>query len=454
MNASVAAVNSVKVHVDAPQRLGGAYRGYAMGLLLAISIINYLDRQVVHILAEPIKNDLGLADWQLGMLTGLAFGVLYTLLGLPIARLAERGNRPLIIASATAVWSLFTVLCGTVNYFWQLALARVGVGIGEAGCTPPAHSLIMDYTPPAKRGSALAFYGMGAPLGGLLGMAFGGLVADAFGWRAAFLLAGVPGLLFATLTYLTLKEPRRNRLGIVRKPEANETLGAMLRLVSAKRSYWLLGAAITCTVFISYGQGPFIASFYLRNHSTELAEAASAAGALVGYKLGPVGFLGLALGLMGGICGAAGMFIGGRLADRLGSADPRRYVYLPGLAVLLCVPIFIGVMTAPSIWLSLALYGVNALVGNTWYGPAYTAWFSLVPAHMRATNSAVSLFVANLIGLGLAPLGVGILSDVYGATMGSGEGIRWALISLTGVGVVTGLLFWMTAKTFRTEMEA
>lgn len=453
MNASVAAGDLADVPIAPLRPLVGAYRGYAMGLLLAISIINYLDRQVVHILAEPIKNELGLADWQLGMLTGLAFGVLYTVCGLPIARLAERGNRPYIIATATAVWSLFTILCGTVQTFWQLALARVGVGIGEAGCTPPAHSLIMDYTPSAKRGSALAFYGMGAPLGGLLGMAFGGLVADAFGWRAAFLLAGAPGILLAILTFLTLREPRRKAPRIVRKLAPDETLGAMLKLVSAKRSYWLLGAAITGNVFIAYGHGPFIASFYLRNHAPELAEAASATGALLGFTLGPVGFLGLALGLLGGMCGALGIFIGGRLADRFGPADPRRYLYLPGLAVLLCVPIFIGAMTASSIGLSLALFGLNALIGHTWYGPAYTAWFSLVPANMRATNSAVSLFVANLLGLGLAPLGVGILSDVYGASMGSGEGIRWALISLTGVGVLTGLLFWLAAKPFRAEME-
>ncbi len=454
MNASIAAVDQVAAPDGAPQPLVGAYRGYAMGLLLTISIINYLDRQVVHILAEPIKNDLGLADWQLGMLTGLAFGVLYTLFGLPIARLAERGNRPYIIASATAVWSVFTILCGTVGNFWQLALARVGVGIGEAGCTPPAHSLIMDYTAPAKRGSALAFYGMGAPLGGLLGMAFGGLVADAFGWRAAFLLAGGPGILLAILTFLTLQEPRRKTPRIASKIEGQETLRAMLKLVSAKRSYWLLGAAITCNVFIAYGHGPFIASFYLRNHSAELAQAASATGSLLGFSLGPVGFLGLALGLLGGTCGAIGILIGGRLADHFGPADPRRYLYLPALAILLCVPIFIGAMLASSIWVSLALYGLNALVGFTWYGPAYTGWFSLVPAHMRATNSAVSLFVANLLGLGLAPLGVGLLSDFYGASMGSGEGIRWALISLTSVGVLTALLFWLAASTFRDELEA
>ena len=390
MNASVVAVDPEEVPVVPLRPLVGAYRNYAMGLLLAISIMNYLDRQVVHILAEPIKNELGLADWQLGMLTGLAFGVLYTLLGLPIARLAERGNRPYIIATATAVWSLFTVLCGTVHSFWQLALARVGVGIGEAGCTPPAHSLIMDYTEPAKRGSALAFYGMGAPLGGLLGMAFGGLVADAFGWRAAFLLAGVPGLLFAILTFLTLKEPRRERPAQASgKLAENETLGAMLRLVSAKRSYWLLGAAITCNVFIAYGHGPFIASFYLRNHSAELAQAASATGALFGFTLGPVGFLGTGAWPAGRHLRRGGHLPGRPLADRFGPSDPRRYVYLPALAVAAVRADLHrrddGALNRGSRWHFSVL---NALIGNTWYGPAYTAWFSLVPAHMRATNSA------------------------------------------------------------------
>jgi MFS family permease len=442
-----------------PTRVGveplkGAYRTYAMTVLLLISIVNYLDRQVVHILAEPIKNDLGLADWQLGLLTGLAFGVLYTFLGLPIARLAERGHRPLIIATAAAVWSAFTAVCGLVHNFWQLALARVGVGVGEAGCTPPAHSLIMDYAPPEKRSSALAFYGLGPPLGGLIGMAFGGLVADAFGWRAAFLMAGAPGLIFAVMTALTLKEPRRaliRRAGQARA--ATASLGEVFRLITPKRSYWILGAAITCNVFIAHGHGPFIASFYLRNHQAELAEMAQATGAFFGFKLGVVGFLGIAYGLMSGVGGALGTWIGGQLADRFGPADPRRYLYLPGAAILLCVPLFGGAMLAPSLGLSLALLGLNFLIIFTWYGPAFTAWFSLVPAHMRATNSAMVLFVSNLIGLGFAPLGVGILSDVYGASMGSGEGVRWALVTLTGVGVLTGLLFFFAAKTFRADME-
>lgn len=436
------------------QPLTGAYRGYAMSLLLSISIINYLDRQVVHILAEPIKNDLHLADWQLGLLTGLAFGILYTLLGLPIARLAERGNRPLIIATATAVWSGFTVLCGMVQSFWQLALARVGVGIGEAGCTPPAHSLIMDYAPPEKRSSALAFYGLGPSLGGLIGMAFGGLIADAYGWRAAFLIAGTPGLLFAALTALTLKEPRRALARTAAQISASSaSLGEMFRLVAPKRAYWILGAAITSNVFIAYGYGPFVASFYFRNHAQQLSVMAHRTGAYFGYDLGSVGFLGLALGLLIGLGGALGTWCGGQIADRFGPADPRRYLHVPAIAVLLCVPVFIAAMNVTSVGLSLVLLGLYAFLGSTWYGPAFTAWFSLVPANMRATNSALSLFVSNLLGLGLAPLGVGVLSDVYGAGMGAGEGVRWALTTLAGVGVLASALFWLAARTLRDDMD-
>ena len=167
--------------------LAAPKRRYALTVLLVIYILNFLDRQVVNILAEPIKLELGLADWQVGVLTGLAFALFYTFLGLPIARLAERGNRVKIISVAVAIWSLFTMACGLATNFVQLLLARIGVGVGEAGCTPPAHSLISDYAPKEKRASALAFYSLGIPLGSLAGMALGGLIADAYGWRAAFL---------------------------------------------------------------------------------------------------------------------------------------------------------------------------------------------------------------------------------------------------------------------------
>jgi MFS family permease len=425
--------------------LTGSAARYALGLLLAISIVNYLDRQVINILNESIKKSLHLADWQLGMLTGLAFGLLYTFLGLPIARAAERGDRPRIIAAAAGLWSVFTLVCGLVQNFTQLALARVGVGVGEAGCTPPAHSLIMDYVAPEKRSSALAFYGLGPPIGGLLGLAIGGLVADAYGWRAAFLVAGVPGLIFAVLAATTLIEPRKT-LTVQTRAEKLFSLKEMFAFVRNKRSYWWLGAAITLNVFISLGFGGYLGSFFFRNHTVELAALAKS----FGLKSG--GFLGLSLGILSGIGGGVGTWLGGNIADRLGPSDPRRYLYVPAVASLLGAPLFMAMLLAPSIVVSLAFYGLFFLVSTTWYGPAFTAWFSLVPPRMRATNSAFSLFVSNLVGLGLAPIGVGKLSDMLGAHMGSGEGLRWALVTLACLGPVTAFLFWRGAKSFRGDI--
>jgi MFS family permease len=434
--------------------LSAPHRRYAMCLLLAISIINYLDRFVINILAEPIKHDLKLADWQLGLMTGLAFGILYSLLSVPIARLAERSHRPLIIAVATGVWSAFTLLCGLVQSFLQLALVRVGVGIGEAGCTPPAMSLIVDYSPPEKRSSGLAFYGLGSPLGGLLGMAFGGLVADAYGWRAAFLIAGLPGLLFAVLAALSLPEPRRALIRRSTQIKASTvTLGQTLRSLASKRSYRFMAAAMILKMFVAWGITPFIASFYFRNHTQQLSEAAKTVGAAAGFHLGSIGFLGVVLGLMNGIAGALGTWSGGGLADRFGQADARRWVYAPAIAETLTISVFIAAMFAGDLWLSLCLYALHAFISALWYGPAFAAALSVTPPRMRATSSALLLLVSNLAGLGLAPLAVGVLSDTFGASLGAANGLRYALTVLILISVFTSTLFWMAAPTLREDLE-
>ncbi|MBV1917176.1 MAG: MFS transporter [Sphingomonadaceae bacterium] len=444
-----------RVSPDDAKPMSAAYRRYAMSVLLLIAIMNYLDRNVIHILAEPIKNDLGLADWQLGLLSGLAFGLLYTFLGLPIARLAERKNRPVIIACATGIWSVFTVMCGFVQNFAQLALARVGVGVGEAGCTPPAHSLIMDYVEPEKRSSALAFYGLGPPIGGLLGMAFGGLVADAYGWRTAFWVAGAPGLAFALLAAVTLAEPRKTiSAGIEKIKDNTPSLVATVRLLASKESYRFMAAAQVLKVFIQLGYLPFLASFYFRNHADQLATSASAVGEKFGYDLGPIGLLGISLGILSGLGSALGVLAGGALADRFGPSDPRCYVYIPAIAAIAGIPVFVGAMLASSVGLSLALIAVHAFIASIWYGPAFAAAYSISPGNMRATNSAILLFLSNLFGLGLAPLAVGIISDVLGASMGVGEGLRWALIILAMAGFLTAFLFWRSARTLREDIES
>jgi MFS family permease len=430
------------------------YTRYAMGLLLGIYIVNFLDRQVVNILAEPIKEDLGLADWQLGLMSGLAFAVFYTFLGIPIARMAERKNRPVIIGTCVAIWSGFTALCGSAQNFWQLILFRIGVGIGEAGCTPPAHSLIVDYVPKEKRASALAFYSMGTPLGGLVGLIMGGLVADAYGWRAAFLVAGVPGILFAILAIFTLKEPRQQLARqAAQTAAAMASFGETMKVLGTKPTFWFIAFAAAIKAFIGYGHAPFTASFFLRNHTQAIAGYADYWGDIFGFKMGPIGFLGIALGLIAGIGGATGSWLGGYLADKYGKNDLRAYMIAPAVASLVTIPIYITAVSVDNAGLGLLMLTLNALLGTIWYGPVYGTGQSIVSPQMRATTAAVLLFIINLIGLGLGPLAVGALSDYFnnGLGLGSAQGVRWALIVSTTFGLVAFLCFWRARKTIRED---
>ncbi|MCB2047534.1 MAG: MFS transporter [Novosphingobium sp.] len=445
--ANVAADMPADLHA-APVSRG--YRNYVMGLLLGIYIINFLDRQVVNILAEPIKHDLGLADWQLGLMGGLAFAVLYTLLGLPIAVLAERKDRSVIIAVAIAIWSACTAACGFAQNFVQLVLARVGVGIGEAGCTPPAHSLIIDYADTQKRGSALALYGMGAPLGGLLGMAFGGMVADAHGWRTAFFLAGVPGLIFAVLAYFTLKDPRTaERLKAARDKVQKKgvTIKECLSALAKRPSYFWATGGITIKAFISVGYALFMASFFLRNHPDEVAQFAAAIG------LESMGFLGLTIGLMSGGFGALGMWLGGQLSDRYGKRDVRWNMYICIIAALAFIPPFVFSMTTESLALALIAMAINSLLSNLHYGPGISSMLSVAPPSMRAPASAIQLFVANLVSLGLGPLALGLLSDSLAVSMGSAEGLRWALILTSFLGIFAAIAFWIASRTLEQDLK-
>jgi MFS family permease len=439
---------------SSPPAVSDGYRRYALGLLLVIYTLNFLDRQIVNILAEPIKQDLGLQDWQLGMLTGLSFALFYTILGLPIARLAERGNRAWIIATAVAVWSAFTVACGLAQNFAQLLLARIGVGVGEAGCTPPAHSLISDYTPREKRASALAVYNMGVPIGSLLGLAIGAIIADQYGWRTAFLLVGTPGLLIAALTFFTLREPRREAAALAAEPVAPPSFGEALRELRSKRSFWYIAFGVAFIAFLGYGHIAFYGSFYIRNHGPQLNALAAQAGAVFGTELGALAFLGPALGILIGVAGVIGTWLGGQIADRAASRDLRAYVSVPAVAVLLGAPFFFAAMLVDDALLSLSLLAVPTLLNSLWYGPIYAGVQGLVQPRTRATAAAVLLFVANLIGLGLGPLAVGALSDILANQAGLGEaaGLRWALLLSGVIGLLVAFCFWSARRTIREEM--
>lgn len=415
-----------------------------MVLLLMVYVLNFLDRQIVNILAEPIREELGLADWQLGMMTGTAFAVFYALAGIPIARYAEKGNRPLIIAIATACWSGFTILCGFANSFWQMLIFRFGVGIGEAGGVPPSHSLISDYAPREKRAAALAFFHMGLPLGALCGLALGGLVADAYGWRYAFVVAGLPGLIVAVAILFGLPEPRKlgAEVGRIAPERPQSTIGETFRLLLAKRTFrhFLIGATLISTV--TYAHQAFAAPFFFRVHGEQLA--------LIGDKvgLGPGGLLGVSLGLMTGVAGALGLWLGGKLADRGALKSAGAYGTVTAVSLGLFFPVQILAFLLPDASFALAAFAPSILLASMWIGPVQATIQSVAPPHMRATASAILLLAINLIGLGCGPLLLGLLSDAFAAFggMDPGASVRWALIAFTLPALPAALIFYRSAR--------
>ncbi|KQS03609.1 hypothetical protein ASG11_04545 [Sphingomonas sp. Leaf357] len=422
---------------------------YSLTLLTTIYLFNFVDRQVVNIVAEPIKTEFGLADWQLGAMTGLSFAVLYTLCGFPFARWAERGDRSRIISIAVVSWSIMTTLCGIAQNFTQFLLARIGVGLGEAGCTPPAHSLISDIVPVARRASALALYSMGAPMGQLLGMAMGGFVAAQWGWRAVFFVAGIPGLALALLALFTLPEPRRAAVRDLASAGVEpEGFWRILRLFLTNRSFMLVCAGGAAASFVFYGLSSFYASFFLRNHTLQLNDAAQNMG------LQPIGFLGLALGLSGGVAGIGGAIIGGRVADAWARRNDAAHVLLPALCTSLAAPLLFAAMFVPGIWASIVLIAAASALNSSWTGAAYAAALGLAPARSRATASALMMFVFNIVGLGLGPLCVGLLSDAFAPSLGAGGGLRLGMACGTLAGLGAAACFWAARKRLHVDAMA
>lgn len=438
------------IEAGAVPLVSDTYRRGALVILFLTYALNYLDRQIITILAEPIKNELHISDTQLGMLTGLAFGLVYCGFGLPIARLADRFNRVWIIGTSLAVWSACTVLCGRAVNYATLVAARVGVGIGEAGCAPVGMALISDYTPKEKRASALAFFAMGTPIGSLLGLGLGGIIADAYGWRTAFLAAGLPGLVLALVVFLVLKEPRD---ALARETVAHEaanrpSLSAVFKYLGGKRTFWLMSFGAGVKAFIGYGQAPFVAAFFLRVHGPEIAEL----GASFGLK--QVGVVGVGLGLIAGVFGALSNWLGGVIADHYGARDLRVYGVVPALAALVPIPFFISAMLADSAVTAMLLLIPGYLFGGLWFGPVLSSTQGLVPRQMRATAGSIALFILNMIGIGFGALVVGTLSDTFnhGFGLGPAEGVRWALIVSATFALIPALLFWLARLRIRDEM--
>lgn len=393
--------------------VGKSFRTYALALLVAIYTVNFLDRQIVTTLIEPIKTDLRLTDTQVGAMGGLYFAILYTVLGVPIARWADRGDRPLILTLSLAVWSGFTVLAGFAQNFLVLAISRMGVGVGEAGCSPTAHSLLAEYFPKESRATALAIYSMGISIGTLLGMALGGLIAERYGWRPAFFVAGAPGFLFGLLALVSLKEPRR-KLSAAAKATATAAhmpLGRVLAVLRSKPTFWLFALGGAFSSFVSYAHSFYLSSYFLRNHTSALTELAAEVGMAPPPGALPLGFLSLALGLGAGIGGAFGSWLGGVAADKLGARDIRNYALLPLVVPLISVPALWVVLSTDNMALALILMLIPNIGVGVWWGPVYGGVQGLAPPAMRAMSAAILLFVINIIGLGGGPTLFGMTSD-------------------------------------------
>ena len=429
------------------------YRSYVLGLLFVVYVVNFVDRQIMTILLQPIKDEFGFSDGQMGLLTGLAFALLYATLGIPIARLADRSSRSTIIACSLFVWSLFTAACGLAQNFWHLLVARVGVGIGEAGCSPPAYSLISDYFAPHRRATAISVYSTGIYGGIFVGYLLGGWVEYVFGWRIAFLVVGLPGVCLALVVRLTLREPPRGfsdgNQTVADRPPFAQTIVRLWR----SRTFFHMSLAAALHAFVGYGAGNFMPAFLIRSHGMTTQNV----GTWMAFIVAGGGFV--------------GVYFGGLLSDRLATrfGDQRYRMWVPAVSTVIGAPLALMVQLI-NLRVSLPLLGeipmILLILLPTWVfasmylGPTFAMTQSLVGIRERAVAGAVLLFVVNLIGLGLGPWLTGLLSDQlmqsftgvgYEPSFAAAQGLRYALCVVAAVNLWSAYHYFVAAKYVRSE---
>jgi len=426
-----------------------SYQKYILALLLLVYVFNYIDRQIIAILSPAIKEDLGLSDTQLGLLKGFAFALVYGLFGFPIARLADRKSRVNIIFVCLTLWSGMTVVCGAAQNFLQLLLARMGVGIGEAGCNPPAHSLISDYFPKKERATALGIYSLGISFGSLFGILLGGLLADAFGWRMAFVIVGVPGVLLALIVKLTLKEPKRGSMEFKRAssdifdgasaaqsadpiPSIPESFKALWSI----KSYRVLCMSAGLTAFCGYAFGLWIVDFLVRTHGLSYSQLTY-----------PLAFV---IGIGGGV----GTVTGGYVTDYFGKNNESLYFTIPSWIHIVSVPAFLGALWAGSATMCFIILFFMFMLHNSVAGPYYGLVQNLSPIKLRAFGAALFFFILSMIGVGLGPLYIGVLSDILIPRFGEADALRWALTTLSPVWIIAAVIMLNARKTLAADLAA
>ena len=409
-------------------------RWYVLGLLTVVYALNIADRFSISTLLEPIRHELHLSDGGVAFLTGVALALFYVTVGIPVATLADRANRRNILAVALAVWSAMTAVCGLAQNYWQLLLGRFGVGIGEAGGTPPSSSILADKFPPARRPMALTIFALGACLGAWLGSSVAGDVAERHGWRAAFLVLGIPGLFVALLVWLTVREPRRGQLDANPVLLQRATVSDTLRYIKAHRSAFHLLMGISAATLWSWGLMWWTPTFLQRSHHMTVGEA--------GQLLGPMHL----------VAGTAGTLLAAWLVGRPAAADPRYVSRLLGGFVALSTIPSIALYWVPSEWAATVLLWIFVPAVYFYIGPFLGLMQNVMPANMRATACALALFTANVANLIIAPQFIGWLSDWFAGSFAAGqESLRWALLLLAPTGFWAAWHFWTSGATIRED---
>jgi predicted MFS family arabinose efflux permease len=410
------------------------YKIYVLVLLLVVYISNYADRMILSVLMPAIKAEFQASDTAMGFLAGTAFAIFYATLGVPIAIWADRGNRKTIISLAVAIWSVMTAVCGLAQNFWQFALARVGVGVGEAGGSPPSHSIISDLFGPKERATALGIFALGVPFGLFVGLYGGAQVAEIYGWRATFYVLGVPGIILALLVFFTIREPQRGASdGFAHAGEA-PALMTTVRQMLGQRSLVHVFAGATITTLVGYAGVQWWPTFVMRSHGLSMTD------------------LSLFLALVFGVAGGLGTFFGGYVADQFSKHDVKWMPRIVTIATLVGLPFGIAIYLTGSSWMVFALIGVPAALGAVYLPPTYAMTQGLVDVRMRTVASALLLFVINLIGMGLGPLLAGLISDALTPTYGK-NALAYALLILTFLNLWAAAHYWIAGNYFEQDLK-
>jgi len=411
------------------------YANYVLAVLFLVYVFNFIDRTILSILIEDVKRDLGVSDTAMGFLTGIAFALFYTIAGIPIARWADVGVRRSIIALGLLAWSLMTAASGLAQNFTQLVAARIGVGVGEAAGSPPAHSLIADYFPPERRATALSLYSSGIYVGVLFGYLAGGWINEIFGWRQAFFVVGLPGVALAVLVRFTIREPERGRSEQVVEDEAPEPWQTVFRFLWSLPSFRQLAFGAGMAAFSGYGFAQWAPTFLRRVHGMSSGEVGTWLGLIIGF---------------GGLFGAP---LGGYLADRWGRGDVRWYAWVPAISAVASLPFAVGFLLLDASPSALAVYIPAVIFSAMYLGPTLAMIQAMVKLRMRAMASAVLFLILNLIGLGLGPQVVGALSDLLTPSYGD-EAVRYALLIVSFSGLWAAIHYALAARTLEADLRA